>query len=56
MKHEVPGFLVHRASAFPKRPVLAFPLVSVILPPDHLARTHELPFLESHSCTSEYLL
>ena len=44
--HEMPAFLV--ASAFPKRPVLAFRLISVILPPDDLTKTHELLCLESH--------
>ena len=44
--HEVLGFLV--ASAFPKRPVPAFRLISVILPPDDLTKTHELICLESH--------
>ena len=45
--HEMPGFLV--ASAFAKRPalLLAFGLISVILPLD-LTKTHELLCLESH--------
>ena len=46
--HEVSGFLVGVVSAFPKRPMLAFCLISVILPPSNLTKTHDLLCLESH--------